>query len=147
MKIQPMKIRIQQITFVLMGLALLANIQTGVAQTPKYKADIPQSLITPDKVPTELLGDLEFTDGMPSEATVRKTYDFIDLSRTVDAFLNGIPPTSIYAMLEGMKQAGAEPGDLVLWENFGDARTLARTCPSRTEKSGSESAKLVYESP
>ena len=73
MKIQPMKIRIKQITFVLMGLALLANIQTGVAQTPKYKADIPQSLITPDKVATGVLGDRECTDGMPSEATVRRT--------------------------------------------------------------------------
>jgi len=85
---------------------------------PKYKADVPQSLITPDKVQTEMLGELDFTDGIPSEATVRKTYDFIHLSRAVDAFLNGIPATSIYAMLEGLKQAGAKPGDLVL-ENRG----------------------------
>ena len=92
------------------------TISSASAAEPKYKADVPKSLITPDKVQTELLGELEFTDGMPSEATVKKTYDFIDLSRAVDAFLNGIPATSIYAMLEGLKQAGAEPGDLVLWE-------------------------------
>jgi hypothetical protein len=99
---------------------------------PKYKADVPQSLITPDKVQTEMLGELEFTDGMPSEATVKKTRDFIDLSRAVDAFLNGMPATSIYAMLEGMKAAGSTPGDLVLWQDYGDARTLALTFNTST---------------
>ncbi|MEA5475513.1 DUF1254 domain-containing protein [Synechococcus sp. CCY9201] len=99
---------------------------------PKYKADVPSSLITPDKVQTELLGELTFRDGMPSEATVRKTYDYIDLSRAVDAFLNGIPATSVYAMLEGLKQAGAKPGDLVLWENLYDARSLLLTPQTTT---------------
>jgi len=99
----------------LVAAAVLSGILSSAsAAEPKYKADVPQSLITPDKVQTELLGELEFTDGMPSEATVKKTYDFIDLSRAVDAFLNGIPAASIYAMLEGLKQAGAEPGDLVV---------------------------------
>ena len=102
------------------------------AADPKYKADVPQSLITPDKVQTEFLGELDFTDGMPSEATVKKTYDFLDLSRAVDAFLNGIPPASIYAMLEGLKEAGAEPGDLVLWENLYDARSLLLTPQTTT---------------
>ena len=99
---------------------------------PTYKADVPDSLITPDKVETELLGTLEFFDGMPNEATVQKTYDFLDLSRAAEAFLNGIPATSIYAMLEGMKQTGAAPGDLVLWENYGDARTIALTFNTST---------------
>ena len=109
-----------------------ATLMTGFlssasAAEPKYKADVPKGLLTPDKVQTELLGELEFFDGMPSDATVKKTYDFIDLSRAVDAFLNGIPAASIYAMLEGLKQAGAEPGDLVLWENLYDARSLLLT--------------------
>ena len=69
---------------------------------------------------------------MPSDETVRKTYDFIDLSRAVDSFLNGIPAASIYAMLEGLKEAGAEPGDLALWQNYGDARTLALTFNTST---------------
>jgi hypothetical protein len=119
------------------SLLAVVTLETGIvssvhAAEPKYKADVPSSLVTPDKVQTELLGELDFTDGMPSEATVKKTYDFIDLSRSVDAFLNGIPPASIYAMLEGLKQAGAEPGDLVLWENYGDARTLALTFNTTT---------------
>jgi len=74
------------------------------AAEPKYKADVPKGLLTPDKTQTEMLGELEFFDGMPSDATVKKTRDFIDLSRAVDSFLNGIPAASIYAMLEGLKQ-------------------------------------------
>jgi len=112
--------------------ALSLAIGSASAAEPKYKADVPKSLITPDKVQTELLGELEFTDGMPSEATVKKTYDFIDLSRAVDAFLNGIPAASIYAMLEGLKQAGAEPGNLVLWEDLYDARSLLLTPQTTT---------------
>jgi hypothetical protein len=102
------------------------------AAEPKYKADVPAGLITPDKVQTEMLGELDFFDGMPSDATVKKTRDFIDLSRAVDSFLNGIPAASIYAMLEGLKQAGAEPGDLVLWENLYDARSLLLTPQTTT---------------
>ena len=43
------------------------------AQQPKYSADVPEFLLTPDKVETEFLGDLEFFDEMPSESTVQKT--------------------------------------------------------------------------
>jgi hypothetical protein len=42
------------------------------AQTPKYAADVPEFLLTPDKVETDLLGSLEFFDGMPSESTVQE---------------------------------------------------------------------------
>ena len=119
-----------------MGIATAAWVTTLLASAavaePKYKADVPQSLITPDKVQTEMLGELDFTDGMPSEETVRKTIDFLDTSRAAEAFLTGMPATSIYAMLEGMKQAGAKPGDLVLWENYGDARTIALTFNTST---------------
>jgi hypothetical protein len=82
------------------------------AQKPKYAADVPEFLLTPDKVETEFLGELDFFDGMPSESTVQKAYDFLDLSRGVDAFLNGVSATSIYAFLEGLKKAGMDPGDL-----------------------------------
>jgi len=115
-------------TLILLALAL----STGHVFSQKYKADVPQSLITADQVQTELLGELNFTDGMPSEATVQKTYDFLDVSRAAEAFLNGIPGTSIYAMLEGLKSTGAKPGDLVLWENYGDARTIALTFNTST---------------
>ena len=101
-------------------------------QAPKYASDVPEFLLTPDKVNTELLGELDFFDGMPSEETVNKTYDFIDLSRGVDAFLDGMPAASIYAFLEGLKQAGLEPGDLGITEDLLDARGLLLTAQSTT---------------
>ena len=107
-------------------------------KVPKYKADIPVGLLTPDKVNTELLGELEFFDGMPSDATVTKTMDFLDLSRAAEAFLNGIPAASIYAMLEGLKDGGAAPGDLMMWEDYGDARTLGLTWNTTTPYSFAE---------
>jgi cephalosporin-C deacetylase-like acetyl esterase len=45
-------------------------------QEPKYAADVPEFLLTPDKVETDLLGDLEFFDGMPTNRRFRKPMTF-----------------------------------------------------------------------
>lgn len=116
------------------SITLLLTFSAWAKETtnPKYAADVPKFLLTPDKVETEFLGDLEFFDGMPSEATVKKAYDFLDLSRGVEAFLNGMPATSLYAMLEGLKDAGLKPGDLGITEDLLDARGLLLTAQSTT---------------
>ena len=123
---------IYPIVFTLSVLILASFASAEEPQKPKYAADVPEFLLTPDKVETNFLGDLEFFDGMPSESTVRKTYDFLDLSRGVEAFLNGMPATSIYAFLEGLKQEGLEPGDLGITEDLLDARGLLLTAQSTT---------------
>ena len=123
-------LKIATFVAVVMGITLPAVAQD--AQEPKYAADVPEFLLTPDNVETEFLGTLDFFDGMPSESTVKKTYDFLDLSRGVDAFLNGMPAASIYAFLEGLKQAGLEPGDLGITESLLDARGLLLTAQSTT---------------
>ncbi len=75
----------------------------------KYAADVPDYLLTPDTVETDLLGPLAFFDGLPTEETVNKTYDFLTVSRGVKTFLDGMPAASLYAMLEGLKAAGVKP--------------------------------------
>jgi len=120
------------IASITIAVVLLSAASSIFAAEPKYKADVPVGLITPDNVQTEFLGELDFFDGMPSESTVKKTYDFLDLLRGVEVFLNGMPAASVYAMLEGQKQAGATPGDLVLLENLMDARTLFLTPQTTT---------------
>ena len=105
---------------------------SGQEQIPKFKAIVPESITTPDKVDTELLGPLEFRDGMPSQATVRKSYDFLDVARGTQAFLSGIPAASVYAILEGFKEVGMEPGDMGITENLMDARSLYLTPNSTT---------------
>jgi len=114
------------------GMLLISTVGVAWSQEPKFKANVPESVMTPDKVQTELLGDLEFFDGMPSKATVKKTYDFLDFSRGVDAFLNGIPAASVYALLEGFREAGLKPGDLGIYEELMDARSLFLTPNSTT---------------
>ena len=116
------------------SITLLLTFSAWAKETtnPKYAADVPKFLLTPDKVETEFLGTLEFFDGMPNEATVKKAYDFLDLSRGVEAFLNGIPAASIYAMLEGLKKEGLKPGDLGIFESLLDARGLLLTANSTT---------------
>jgi hypothetical protein len=99
---------------------------------PKYSADVPEYILTPDKVQTDLLGELNFFDGTPNKETSQKIYDFLDVSRGVEVFLNGIPAASIYAALEGFKQAGMEPGDLGLFEELMDAKSLFLTANSTT---------------
>ena len=112
--------------------ALFTISALSYAQDPKYAADVPESILTPNKVQTKLLGELEFFDGAPSEDTVRKTYDFLDTARATEAFLNGIPAASAYAFLEGMKQAGVKPGELAITEELLDARSLWLTPNSTT---------------
>lgn len=105
---------------------------TNTVHHPKYSAKVPEYILTPDKVSTTLLGDLEFFDGMPTKETVRKSYDFIDLSRGAEVFLNGIPAASVYALLEGFKEAGINSGDLGIFETLMDARSLFLTPNSTT---------------
>ena len=101
-------------------------------QQPKYKANVPETVITPDRISTQLLGELKFIDGLPEETTVRKLYDFLDVSRGAEAFLSGIPAASVYAVLEGFKEAGMNPGDIGLFEELMDARSLFLTPNSTT---------------
>lgn len=104
--------------------------ETGII--PKYAADVPEFVTTPDLVSTDLLGDLKFFDGTPTKETTEKIYDFLDVSRAAEAFLNGIPAASVYAVLEGFKEAGLKPGDLGIFEELMDARSLFLTPNSTT---------------
>jgi hypothetical protein len=123
----------------IIGTLILLSAPTSIfAQEPKYKADVPESVMTPDKLSTELLGDLEFFDGMPKKETVKKAYDFLDTARGTEAFLNGMPATSIYALLEGFKEAGVASGDLGIFEELMDARSLFLTPNSTTVYSVAE---------
>jgi len=119
-------------------LACAAISNFAYAGEAKYAADVPNSVLTPDKVTTTLIGDLEFYDGAPNKETTKKIYDYLDTSRGVDAFLNGIPATSIEAMLEGFKSVGMKPGELGIFEELMDARSLFLTANSTTMYSMTE---------
>lgn len=80
--------------------------------------------MTPDVVETKTLGKLEFFDGMPKPDTVQKVFDNLDLARGTAAFLDGIPITSVYAILRGLREAGIEPSEIGMTETLLGARSL-----------------------
>jgi hypothetical protein len=75
---------------------------------PKFKADPPASILIPNKIDIRLLGTLDFFYGMPSNAVVEKSYDFLVVSCGVEAFLSGMPAAFLSAALEGFKNVGME---------------------------------------
>ena len=119
--------------YLLSSFALFAClVQNTFAEAPKYAADVPDALITPDLVQTDYLGELEFFDGMPDDLTVQKAYDFMDTYRAVESFLSGMPAASIYGLLEGHRGIGMQPNDIGITETLMDARSLWLTPQTTT---------------
>ena len=93
----------------------------------KYNTDIPEGILTPDKVETRI-GTLEFFDGLPTDETTKKVYDNLDHLRGVETFLNGIPATSIEGLRLGMQEVGAkEAHEVVIFDDVMDSNPLFLT--------------------
>lgn len=105
----------------------LAALAAAAEEAPGFAADIPPGLLTPDRVETRTLGTLEFFDGMPLPETAGRLYDYLDFHRGVETFHTGIPAASVYAIIEGLRAEGVAPGDLGIFENLLDARSLFLT--------------------
>ena len=100
---------------------------------PKYKADVPASITTPDSVQTKYVGELKFVDAFPSDETVTKVYDFIDTSRAVELYLNAVPTASMYGMLNGHVEIGFKANHTVgITETLMNARSLWLTPQTTT---------------
>jgi len=118
-------------TKVLLGLAAIAAIVSAIAcaqHSPTFRmtTEIPAAITTPDEVHTRL-GTLKFFDGAPSTETVDLVYENLDFLRGVEAFLNAIPVASLYAVREGMREAGAVNGTIGIYENLMDSKSLFLT--------------------
>ncbi len=76
--------------FISIFLAFSATLATGLlsstyASEPTYKANVPKSLTTPEqRWKQECWGEIHFLTVCPVMLTVKKTYDFLDLSRAVE---------------------------------------------------------------
>jgi hypothetical protein len=106
---------------------------TQASEQPTYKADVPENITTPNSTQTKYLGELKFVDGFPTDETVTKTYDYLDTARAVELFLNTIPVTSMYAMLNGHAEIGFKANHTVgITENLMNARSLWLTAQTTT---------------
>lgn len=73
------------------------------------------------------IGDLHYEAGFPTPDTVKKLYDEMDFQRAVLAYQYVDTLVSLYSMNVAFKAAGADDGDLVLWQRFLDPKTIALT--------------------
>ena len=90
------------------GLLLLLG-QSAFADTPpKFSADIPAKITTPESVETSI-GTLTFKNGAPDAKTAELVYDNLDRMRGVEVFLTGISATSVRAACNGLAAAGVAP--------------------------------------
>lgn len=80
---------------------------------PNYNTPVPSCITTPDKVETRI-GTLEFFDGFPSPETTQKVFDNLDFLRGIEAFLNGIPITSLESLRAGHEQMGVTNSNKML---------------------------------
>ena len=123
MNLARLTIRVAMVVSISIGLVS----QAAAQKTPGFNNKIPESILTPDHVETPI-GDLSFFDGMPGEATVQKLYDNLIFMRGVEAFLSGIPATSIEAIRRGCVEVGAKrSSDIVLLDKLMDSDPLFLT--------------------
>jgi hypothetical protein len=101
---------------------------------PKMKmtTKIPESIIIPNKLETRI-GTLEFFDGLPTEETVQKAYDFLDFQRGVDVFLDEIRAASMVALRNGHRDLGiTKSSQIVIFEDLMDSKSLWLTANTET---------------
>ena len=90
--------------------------------------NVPENITTPDVVSTQTLGELNFKDGYPSDETMSKVQKYMFIQRAVNVFVDGIPISSLQALLEGAKSIGSKPNKSVtISESLMDANSLFLT--------------------
>ena len=114
-------------------LLITIGFSTTVFSEPKYSAQVPNSIITPNSVESSYLGELNYTDGAPTTETYTKVQDFVQVSNAVRVFLSGIPVASIQGLLLGHESIGMKPNQTIaISENNLDANSLWLTANTTT---------------
>ena len=86
----------------------------------------------PDKVQT-VAGELQFFDGVPIGDTNDRVYDYLTRSRALGVYLDNVGAVSIYSVLAGMAEQGADaPNKIAIWEQLMDSRTPVITSNTST---------------
>ncbi|MEW6996287.1 DUF1254 domain-containing protein [Colwelliaceae bacterium BS250] len=99
--------------------------QNAPLHAPKYAADVPANVLTPNSVNTKYAGELNFVDGFPTDSTLVKTNDFMDTARAFELFESGMATASMYAMLNGHAEIGIKPNrSVAITEQLMDAKSL-----------------------
>ena len=99
---------------------------------PKFMADVPASIQTPDTVGTRI-GTLKFSDGLPDQETVQKVYDNIDFSRGVGSVsIRNASRVCLRTVPGPGGRRAAKKQGIGITENLMDARSLFLTANTTT---------------
>ena len=101
------------------------------ATVSNVHAQQPPGYLTPDKVETSI-GTLEYKDGFPSEGTVTKAYDYLDLMHGVEAFVNAYQGASVAAIFKGIEDAGVANNTALIFSELMDSKSLFLTANADT---------------
>ena len=116
---------------VLLTSALLALPGFQVAKAEVSQETL-QSISIPDKVETSI-GDLEFFDGVPTDATVTTVYDNLDRMRGTQVFLDNVGAVSMYSVRTGLADPVARGANrIAIFEQLLDSQTLVVTANTST---------------
>jgi hypothetical protein len=94
-------------------------------------AQVPPSLITPDKVESRI-GTLDFKDGVPTVETAEKVRDALDFTRALNVYNNSFRGASAYAIAKGFQGIGAEDNTPIIFSDLMDAKSLFLTANADT---------------
>jgi hypothetical protein len=91
-----------------------------------HRTEVPPEVTTASRLETGI-GVLEFADGYPSRETAASLRDHLDYLHGVEAFMNSIQGVSTYAIRQGFLDAGVMDGDVLIFSELVDSRTLLLT--------------------
>jgi hypothetical protein len=92
---------------------------------------VPEAITTPSSV-TAGIGTLEFSDGYPKGETAEKLRDHLDYLHGVETFMNTISGVSVFAIRKGFQDAGVADGDVLIFSELMDSRSLFLTANADT---------------
>lgn len=92
---------------------------------------VPSSITTPDRVETRI-GTIEFQHGVPNEASAEKLYDHIDFTFAYRVFMDNMRGVSIHAACKGLRDIGVKPGEVLVFSELMDSKSLFLTANADT---------------
>jgi|TARA_R110000772_G_scaffold268659_1_gene397126 hypothetical protein len=117
---------------ILLATALISALPGWVMAKEGVSVETLQSISMPDQIETPI-GQLNFFDGVPTDATIDKLYDNLDRMRGVEVFLSNIGAVSMYSVRQGLAEAGAEGANrIALFAQLMDSQTLVVTANTST---------------
>jgi hypothetical protein len=121
----------KQLVGFLAGVVVCTALAAPRLATAQESTAIPSAITTPDKVDSRI-GPLDFTDGMPSRATLDAVYDNLDFTHAFEAFVNTMQGVNAAAIQKGFLDIGVKDNEVLVFSKLMDAKSLFLTANADT---------------